>query len=181
MWLTKHEKEVLKLLLNNAKLSDTSIAEKLNISSQAVGKIRKRLEEDLIKSYTLNLDLKKLGVSLVALVRVRFGNLNEKDTKDIEARLMRLPEVNLLIRTMSGEGEYIVLGKFRDINDLNRFVEEKRKTNPIQDGFCVKEIIILPIDYVLKHSSEDLYNGIIDVCGTKHTNMDLSAKGSNQI
>jgi len=45
MWLTKNEKEVLKLLLSNGKLSDTSIAEKLDISTQATGRIRKRLEE----------------------------------------------------------------------------------------------------------------------------------------
>ncbi len=31
MWLTKNEKKVLKLLIDNAKLSDTSIANKLNI------------------------------------------------------------------------------------------------------------------------------------------------------
>ena len=43
MWLTKHEKEVLKLLLDDGKISDTSMAEKLNISTQAVGRIRKRL------------------------------------------------------------------------------------------------------------------------------------------
>ena len=40
MWLTKHEKEVLKLLLEDGKLSDTSIAERLNISTQAIGRIR---------------------------------------------------------------------------------------------------------------------------------------------
>jgi hypothetical protein len=36
MWLTNNEKKALKLLLENSRLSDTTIATKLNITSQAL-------------------------------------------------------------------------------------------------------------------------------------------------
>jgi len=64
MWLTKNEKKVLKLLLDNAKLSDTYIAKKLNISSQAIGRIRKKLEEEIINGYILDLDYSKININM---------------------------------------------------------------------------------------------------------------------
>jgi DNA-binding Lrp family transcriptional regulator len=60
MKLTKNEKTVLKLLLDNAKISDSAIAAKLKISSQAVGKIRRKLEKTVIDSYTVNLNYKSV-------------------------------------------------------------------------------------------------------------------------
>ncbi len=65
MWLTKNEKSVLKLLIDNSKLTDTAIAQELNISSQAVGRIRKELEDELIKDYTIELDAKKIGIEIL--------------------------------------------------------------------------------------------------------------------
>jgi len=72
MWLTKNEKKVLILLIDNAKLSDTSIANQLNISSQAIGKIRRKLEEEIIEKYTIELNLKKLGLNLGVILLFLF-------------------------------------------------------------------------------------------------------------
>ena len=43
--LTKNEKQTLKMLLDNGRISDVEMASKLKITTQAVGKIRKGLEE----------------------------------------------------------------------------------------------------------------------------------------
>ena len=73
MWLTKNEKKVLKLLIGNAKLSDTSIANQLNISSQAVGQIRKKLEEEIIEGYTVNINPSKLGINVFVIGPIKFN------------------------------------------------------------------------------------------------------------
>jgi len=67
MKLTKNEKKALKLLLDNSRISDSEIASKLNISSQAVGKIRRKLESSIINSYSLNLNYSKLGIQTFAI------------------------------------------------------------------------------------------------------------------
>ena len=94
MWLTKNQKKVLKLLLDNAKLSDTSIANELNISSQAIGRIRKRLEEEMINGYTLELDLNKLEVKNYMTCEIKLTEegkeLGEKKVNEI---ILQKPEI----------------------------------------------------------------------------------------
>ena len=67
MMLSNNEKKVLKLLLKNPKISDSTMALKLKISSRAVGKIRRKLEKTVIDSYTLNLNYSKLGIHTFAI------------------------------------------------------------------------------------------------------------------
>lgn len=44
MNLTRNERNVLKYVVENAKTTDSEIAEKLHITLQAIGRIRKKLE-----------------------------------------------------------------------------------------------------------------------------------------
>ena len=67
MELTKNEKKVLKLLIDNSRISDSDMATKLGISSQAVGKIRRKLESTVIDSYTINLNYPKMGITIFAV------------------------------------------------------------------------------------------------------------------
>ena len=60
--LTRNEKKTLKILMGNSRATDSEIAIKLKITSQAVGKIRRKLEGSVIRSYSLNLDYAKLGI-----------------------------------------------------------------------------------------------------------------------
>ena len=55
------------MLLENSRISDREIASKINISSQAVGKIRRKLESTIIDSYSLDLDYYKLGIRIFAI------------------------------------------------------------------------------------------------------------------
>jgi len=89
MRLTKNEKRTLKLLLENARKSDSAIAEKLKISSQAVGKIRRKLERHVIDSYTLNLNYSKLGIHTfaIALAKLTPEGL-DKGELEVEKRLL---------------------------------------------------------------------------------------------
>ena len=117
MWLTKNEKKVLKLLIDDAKLSDTFIANKLNISSQAIGRIRKKLEEDIIKNYTLELDLSELGINSFFMCKVKLTPEGKcLDKKEIEKHETRFHWANLwgfLIRYVTPVAvAFVFLAKF---------------------------------------------------------------------
>ncbi len=76
MKLTRNEKGVLKLLLENGRIADVDMASKLKISTQAVGKIRRKLEEkNVITGYTCNLNLEKLGLNVLTLTLTKFKSL----------------------------------------------------------------------------------------------------------
>jgi Lrp/AsnC family transcriptional regulator, leucine-responsive regulatory protein len=174
MWFTKHEKEVLKLLLENGKLSDTSMAEKLKISTQAIGRIRKRLEEDVIKRYSIELDPKKLGLNIISLSKIKADNIIPKEVEILEKMIINEPKNISILKTMSGEGKYIIISEFKDLDELKKTIEDSKKQISQQYphvSYSIAETIILPLTSLLKNSYSDLYKEIIDSCGIKHPEM----------
>lgn len=70
--LTENDKEVLRQIIEHAKIPDTKIAEDIGISPQAVFKIRNKLEDlGIIKGYTPIIDFKKIGIKVLALIIIR--------------------------------------------------------------------------------------------------------------
>jgi DNA-binding Lrp family transcriptional regulator len=181
MWLTKNEKAVLKILLEDAKLSDTSIATKLNISTQAIGRIRKRLEEDIIKGYTLRLDAQMLGLDIISVIRFSFRSCESKTIKEIEEEIRKLPEISLFLKTIGGECEHLIVAGFRSMEDLEKFINEKKKIKGFNDYCSTERVYALPLKGVLKNSYKDIYNSLIDSCGTKNTEADINKEQYNTL
>jgi len=124
MELTKNEKEIIKLLLDNGRISDVEMAEKLKISCQAVGKIRKKLEESgVIKGYSCNLNFEKMGINIfcVALIKLK-GNFWEKlgEDKAIET-LKNIPATIFSCMLPSSDISIISLCGFRDIKEMEKY------------------------------------------------------------
>jgi Lrp/AsnC family transcriptional regulator, leucine-responsive regulatory protein len=64
--LTEHDKEVLKKIIDHAKMPDSDIANSMGISPQAVFKIRAKLEDlGIIKGYVPIIDFKKIGITVM--------------------------------------------------------------------------------------------------------------------
>ena len=94
MNFTKNEKKVLKLLLVNSRISDTEIANNLKISSQAVGKIRRKLEQSVVESYGINLNYSKLGIQTFALALSKLNKSGQElGELEIEQLLLENPHV----------------------------------------------------------------------------------------
>jgi DNA-binding Lrp family transcriptional regulator len=165
MWLTKNEKKILKLLIDNAKLSDTSIAQKLNISSQAVGRIRKKLEEEIIKKYSIELDLEKLGLKSLSLIDIHY---NEKYEKEIKEKIPLCPKMIKIIKLTKGTHRYKILRL-----DFN--LEECEKcSRGICELFEITNINTIPISNIIKNDLNPLLHKAIDELGTKTTKVEFN-------
>ena len=173
MWLTKNEKKVLKLLVDNAKLSDTSIAHELNISSQAIGKIRKKLEEEVIKKYTVELDLKKLDLNLFVLGRCSIREGEDIKLEEVEKRLKEVAHNVGIFKLFKGEHEYLFLSLYEDLDDLRKFIENEHKTQKVAKCIRIEEIFEVPVGNMLKCSFEEIFTEAIDKLGTKNNKIDL--------
>lgn len=172
MWLTKHEKEVLKLLLDDGKLSDIFIANKINISTQAVGRIRKRLEEDVIKGYSINLNTKMLGLNLIAIIKIKFNNLDPKKLEEVEKEMMKEPSALQVLKLISGEGSYAIIAGFKDMEELDKTAKEYKKRSV--HNYQIEDIISLPLNCLLKNSPNELSSHLIDSCGIKHADVNIT-------
>ena len=107
--LTKNDQEVLKHIIEHAKMPDTDIAKKLGLSPQAVFKIRHKLEEKgIITGYQPIISLKKLGIGVVCLMNIKFSsavwsNLGEQELAE---RIRRIPYVISAYRIFSSQATH---------------------------------------------------------------------------
>lgn len=101
MKITKNEKFVLKELIDNGRISDTSIAKKLKISTQAVRKIRKKFENNkIIKKYSAIINYEKIGIKAFAIVQLKITEKGLKTKMDLFKSpniigSFKLPETNI--------------------------------------------------------------------------------------
>ncbi|MCK5345503.1 MAG: winged helix-turn-helix transcriptional regulator, partial [Candidatus Heimdallarchaeota archaeon] len=90
MKLTRNDRRVLKFLIENGRSPDADMARGLNITPQAVGKIRRKLEsEGIVKGYSTIVDYGKLGINVLAIALFKFTQESRKTLggKDIDERI----------------------------------------------------------------------------------------------
>lgn len=79
--LDNAEKEILRLLQVNARISNVELADKVGLSESPCFRRTKQLEESgIIKAYTAVLDQRQLGLQVTAFVQVSLNKKNEEET-----------------------------------------------------------------------------------------------------
>jgi DNA-binding Lrp family transcriptional regulator len=166
MWLTKNEKKALKLMLENAKISDSAIALKLKISSQAVGKIRRKLENTVIDSYTLNLNYAKLGIHTFAmsLARLTAEGLDLGEL-EIEKKLLENTHIIQVHRLPSGNFTHSILYGFEDVNELDEFFHSPKRKQELHKYIENKDLFTFSQHSLLKNSPAQLFHQAIENLG----------------
>ena len=82
MKLNDNEKFVLSELLKDPKSNNTTLAKKLKITSQAIGKIRQKLVKNgVIKSQETIIDYNKLEMGLHAIALIKILTKAQKELK----------------------------------------------------------------------------------------------------
>ena len=171
MRLTKNEKKTLKLLLNNAKISDSAIAKKLKISSQAVGKIRRKLEKTVIDSYTLKLNYYRLGIQTfaVSIAKITQDGL-DKGELEIEQKLLETPHIIQVYRIPSGSSTHIILYGFKDLNELDSFFHSPKKKQDLHKFIENQNLFTFSHNSLIKNDPVQLFHKVIDSLGTEPLN-----------
>jgi len=167
MKLTKNEKKVLKLLLENGKVSDSSIAAKLKISSQAVGKIRRKLEKNVISSYTVKLDYSKLGIRIfaISLSKVTQKGL-DKGELWIGEVLRKIDNVIQVYRLPNSNYTHIILYGFKDIGELDEFFHSDKNRQAVHKYIENKELFTFSNGSLMKDDPSSLFCKMIDEIGS---------------
>ena len=100
----------LALLQEDARLTNSDLSERVNLSPSQCSRRRQRLEEEgLIRGYRAVLDRDRLGFSLVNIVSVTLATHNRDNARRFAELLARLPEVQEA-HALTGEMDYIAEG-----------------------------------------------------------------------
>ena len=118
--LDELDRSILEELNIDARRSHRAIAQRLKISPTTVSARVARLESDgVIRGYIPLLDDELLGWDLWALVGIR---ISKGRLREVEERLARDPHA-YAIYDVTGEYDALLIGRFRDRRDLDRFVK----------------------------------------------------------
>lgn len=118
--LDELDRSILVELNIDARRSHRAIAQRLKISPTTVSARVARLESDgVIRGYIPLLDDELLGWDLWALIGVR---ISKGRLREVEERLARDPHA-YAIYDVTGEYDALLIGRFRDRRDLDRFVK----------------------------------------------------------
>ena len=166
MQLTRNDKRVLKFLIENGRASDVDMARQLSITSQAVGKIRKKLEkEGFIQGYTTEVDFEKLGIKVFAVVLFRYMPevwKNVKSEEDMRERI-KGPHIIDFYRVPEGDVTHIVVYGFRSLDELDNYfhVLQTERGHISQ----IRKIYVFSSKSLVKHSPKELLMKVIDELG----------------
>ncbi|MBV8201918.1 MAG: Lrp/AsnC family transcriptional regulator [Acidobacteria bacterium] len=117
------DREILKILQLNARVSNAEIARQVGMAPSAIlERIRKLEARGVIKGYEARIDPEALGLNLLAYILVRtkdFGG--EVRTGEVLARIEEVQEVHHI----AGEDCFLVKARVRDARTLGRLLRER--------------------------------------------------------
>ncbi len=121
------DRSILQELNADARRSHREIAHRLGVSPTTVIHRVQRLERDgVIRGYVPLLDDEALGFDLTATIGIR---ISKGRLREVEERLARDPRA-YAIYDVTGDFDALLIGRFRDRRDLDRFVK-----HALQDPF----------------------------------------------
>ena len=161
--LTENDKEVLRKIIEYAKIPDSKIANDIGISPQAVFKIRNKLEDlGIIKGYMPIIDFKKIGIQVLALlvIRIKPEVWNKYSDDLVSERISKIPYIIAAYRVADARASHILLIGFRDTEQKEHYLSEMQTkyTNAIE----IKEVYTFSVDKIITQNPMGLLNEIID-------------------
>lgn len=121
----KKDRQILRLLEQDARISNAELAQKVNLSpTPCLRRLRKLESSGLIRDYRAVLDEKALGLSTSALVFVNLEKNTKANAEWFESELRLLPEV-LECFVVAGSHDYVLRVVTRDLESYERFIKEQ--------------------------------------------------------
>ena len=143
--LDKIDTIILAELSANARVSMVDLATRVGLSSTAIARRQKSLEEDgFIQGYQAVLDLSRFGLHTTVLVRIALESQSDQALKAFEAGVLNCPSI-VRCFLMSGSDDYVAIVLARDIEDFERIHRTELSRLPrvsrIQSSFAMRNVV----------------------------------------
>ncbi|MBU7015400.1 MAG: Lrp/AsnC family transcriptional regulator [Theionarchaea archaeon] len=116
------DRDILRELREDGRISFRDVALKTNVSSQTVSdRIQKLMDKGVIKGFTVVIDQGAAGYPITFTVEL---DVDVRNMKQILDSLCEYPELHQ-ISVITGDHDILALGVARDISHLYEIIEEK--------------------------------------------------------
>ena len=155
--LDRYDVRILQLLQDDGRLTNAELASRVGLSAAPCWRRVRRLEEaGYIQGYHAQIDRKKIGLGVIAFVRIYAERNTGEVTEQLKRALLKLPEV-VSCHHVSGEGTFEIEVIATDLEAYSVFVREVLINLPhvkdLHTSFSlgeVKNTRLLPLGHLLK-------------------------------
>ena len=120
--LDQTDLKILRILQQNARLTNKELAAQVNLSTTPVFARLKRLERNgYIKKYVAVLDAEKLNRGFIVFCNVKMRRLSKEIARDFMERMLNIPEVTECYN-ISGQFDYMLKIHAPDMRYYQEFV-----------------------------------------------------------
>ncbi len=144
MVLGSTEIKILRLLQDDARVTNQELADKAGMSaSPCWRKVRKLEEDEVIQGYRAVLNRRKLGLGVMVFVRVAIDSHSEVEARKFEEQVMALEDV-VACYSIGGDADFLLQVVAPDLDSYADFAMSVVRRLPgikeMQSMFVLKEI-----------------------------------------
>lgn len=135
---------ILESLAIEGRMSDVALGEMINLSSTAVARRRRLMEEaGIITGYTANLSLQSLGFSGVVIVMIELRSQAEDILDSFEQEVVKCPSISYC-GFISGDTDFLIMIHVSSLDEYDEIYRRELSNLPhvakIRSSFVLREV-----------------------------------------
>lgn len=122
--LDKVDRKILRILQENARISNVDLAREVGLSQTPCLNRTKRLEKiGCIEGYTIKIDPDFVGAKLLVFVEIRLDKTSKHVFGDFRIKVRKLPEI-MECHLVSGDFDYLLKARVSDMVAYRKLLSE---------------------------------------------------------
>jgi DNA-binding Lrp family transcriptional regulator len=135
---------ILRELIADGRATDVHLGSRVNLSSTAVARRRKILEErGAISGYTARLNANVLGHGTVVIVALELSSQAEQALNEFETAVVKCPSISFC-SFVSGDTDFLMIVHVRSLDDYDSVYRKELSTLPhvarIRSNFVIRQV-----------------------------------------
>jgi Lrp/AsnC family leucine-responsive transcriptional regulator len=146
MELDRYDRQILAILQADGRISNQDLADRIGLSpSPCLRRVRTLEESGLIAGYRAQLDAKKLGLTLMALIHISMDQHTPERFANFETQIADIPEVLECLLITGQDADYQLKVVVRDMDGyqellLNRITRIPGVTG-VHSSFVLRKVV----------------------------------------
>jgi DNA-binding Lrp family transcriptional regulator len=142
------DRAILAALLDDGRLSQVELAERVPLSPTAIARRIRALEAaGIIDGYEVRIDRQALGLAMTIVISISLQSQSEDRLEAFEAAVAAAPSI-VSCQMMSGEDDYLLTVLARDLADFERIHKQELARLPgvarLKSSFVLREVKARP-------------------------------------
>ena len=146
MEIDRYDRQILAILQADGRISNQDLADRIGLSpSPCLRRVRTLEESGLITGYRAQVDAKKLGLSLMALIHISMDQHTPERFNNFETQVAAIPEVLECLLITGQDADYQLKVVVRDMDGyqdllLNRITRISGVTG-VHSSFVLRRVV----------------------------------------